>query len=142
MKPFDLTECIKNGGYAVDKSGNKYNFVEVVLATASLKFIQNDEYTYYYYLDGRLNCQEIIPEDMTLYLPEPGDEYEPFDIAKYVTGEYEIRMRCGYCVSNLAISTGNYPIETMINGSAERYRLDGTYCDEPNHYMDLVLRKK
>lgn len=142
MKPFDLVECIKNGGHAIDLSGNEYKLVEVIPETGSLKFIQNNKHPYYYYLDGCLKCQEQIPDDRTLYIPGPGDVCEPFSIAKYVTGKYEITTRKGCPVGNLVISTGNYPIETMVNGNTERYRLDGTYCDESPHHMDLVLRKK
>lgn len=142
MKPFDLVECIKNGGNAVDKSGNKYKFVEIITETGSMKFIQNDKYPYYYHLNGRLNCQEIISEDRTLYLPEPSDEYEPFDLQKYMAGGYTVVTRGGKRVGTIHINPGPQPLECVVDGKTMSYSINGYYIDWNPTLSDLMLVKK
>lgn len=142
MKPFDLVECIKNGGHAVDKSGCNYRLVDINIITKSLKFMRKGEHTFYYYLDGRLNCQEIISEDRTLYLPEPSDEYEPFDLQKYMAGGYTVVTRGGKRVGTIHINPGPQPLECVVDGKTMSYSINGYYIDRNPTLSDLMLVKK
>ena len=143
MKPFNLIECIENDGIAIDRQGNRYKFAQIIPGEKLIEFRIDGGCPYFYLLDGRLNHQELIPEDKTLFLPEPGELYDPFDIAKYATGKYAVTTRKGKRVGELAIMPGKYPIRTIIDGHCEQYKLNGFYSfDNTPHPMDLVLRNK